>query len=165
MTSGRCAWGAVVMLLAITSAPEYGFATAVTASFGVSVTVDGACTASVSSARLGNHIRRIVNATSAVSVSCTHSTPYNVGLSEGSELSATVVNRTMVGPGASPLRAFVAKPGTGELANWVNAIGMNIVSETGSGSSQVSSVLGEILWGQDVQDGTNTDTITVWVSY
>ena len=114
--------------------------------------------------RFGIYNGATVNATSTISVMCSRTTPYNVGLNEGLAPGATVANRQMIGPGMA-LLGYTLRPGSGEIANWGQTIGTDTVSMTGSGSVQTLSVLGQIPAAQDVQDGAYGDTITVTVSY
>ena len=52
-------------------------------SLSVSVTVQATCTVTASTLSFGNYTGSATTATSAVSVTCTNATPYNVGLSAG----------------------------------------------------------------------------------
>ncbi|MGA9585980.1 MAG: spore coat U domain-containing protein [Terracidiphilus sp.] len=150
--------------LAINCGSRHAPAATATAAFGVSVTVQSACIASASSMRFGTYNGAMVNATSTISVKCTHSTPYNIGLSEGMAPGATVSNRKMIGPGLA-LLGYTLNPPSSELRNWGHTIGVDTVSGIGNGSAQTFSVLGRIPAGQDVEDGAYADTITVTVSY
>lgn len=134
------------------------------ATFGVSVMVQSACSVTASSIRFGTYDGTTESATSTISVTCTHSTPYNVGLSEGLGPSATVSRRLMMGPG-SALLGYSLKPGGGKLTNWGHTVGVDTVGGTGNGSVQTISVLGQIPGGQSVADGGYSDTVTVTVSY
>jgi spore coat protein U-like protein len=163
--SNKCGFRVVALaFLTIICSSRHTPAATATAAFGVSVTVQSACVASASSMRFGTYNGAMVNATSTISVECTHSTPYNVGLSEGMAPGATVSSRKMTGPG-SALIGYTLRPPGNELRNWGHTIGVDTVSGTGSGSAQTFSVLGRIPAGQDVQDGAYADTVTVTVSY
>lgn len=150
--------------LALTFASGHTRAATTTTTFGVSVTVQNTCAASASSMRFGTYTGAKLNAASTVSVTCTQSTPYNVGLSEGLAPGATVTNRKMIGPGLS-LLGYSLKSGNGRMSNWGHTLGVDTVSGTGNGSVQMLPVVGEIPAGQNVQDGAYADTITVTVTY
>ncbi len=151
--------------LAIALIPADAIAATASATFNVSVTVQSACSASATSMRFGTYNGTATSATSSISVRCTNSTPYNVGLSEGLAPGATVANRMMTGPGLS-LLGYSLRSSTGGTVNWGHTVGVDTVSGTGSGSVQTLSVLGQIPAGQyGVQNGPYADTITVTVTY
>jgi len=154
----------VLGFLALAFSSWHAIAATATTTFGVSVTVQSACAASASSMRFGTYSGTAVNAASTISVTCTQSTPYNVGLSEGLAPGATVANRKMVGPGFA-LLGYSLKPGNGGMSNWGHTLGVDTVSGTGNGSVQMLPVVGEIPAGQNAQDGAYADTITVTVTY
>lgn len=151
-------------LLAIALAPGHAAAATANTSFGVSVTVQSACVVSASSMRFGTYTGAAASAASAITVKCTNSTPYNVGLSGGLAPGATVANRKMIGPGAA-LLGYSLKSDAGETINWGDTVGVDTLSGTGNGSSQILSVLGQIPAAQHVVDGPYTDTIAVTVTY
>jgi spore coat protein U-like protein len=155
---------ASLALLAIALTPAEAMAATASASFTVSVTVQSACSVSATSMRFGTYNGTATNATSSISVQCTHSTPYNVGLSEGLAPGAGVANRMMVGPSSS-LLGYSLRSSAGGTGNWGHTVGVDTVSGTGSGSAQTLSVLGQIPAGQSVQNGPYADTITVTVTY
>ena len=151
--------------LAIALTPSDSVAATASATFNVSVTVQAACSLSATSMRFGTYNGAASNATSSISVQCTNSTPYNVGLSEGLAPGATVANRMMIGPGLS-LLGYSLRSNTGGTVNWGHTVGVDTVSGTGSGAVQTLSVLGQIPAGQyGVQNGPYADTITVTVTY
>jgi spore coat protein U-like protein len=150
--------------LAIALPPSDSIAATASATFNVSVTVQAACSVSATSMRFGTYNGAASNATSSISVQCTNSTPYNVGLSEGLAPGATVANRMMIGPGSS-LLGYSLRPSTGGAVNWGHTLGVDTVSGTGSGSVQTLSVFGQIPAQQSVQNGPYTDTITVTITY
>jgi spore coat protein U-like protein len=151
-------------LLAIALTSADAVAATASASFNVSVTVQSACSVSATSMRFGTYNGAATNATSSISVQCTHSTPYNVGLSEGLAPGARVANRMMIGPNSS-LLGYSLRSNTGGSVNWGHTVGVDTVAGTGSGSVQTLSVLGQIPAGQSVQNGPYADTITVTVTY
>jgi spore coat protein U-like protein len=155
---------ASLALLAIALTPAEAMAATASASFTVSVTVQSACSVSATSMRFGTYNGTATNATSSISVQCTHSTPYNVGLSEGLAPGAGVANRMMVGPSSS-LLGYSLRSSAGGTGNWGHTVGVDTVSGAGSGSAQTLSVLGQIPAGQSVQNGPYADTITVTVTY
>jgi spore coat protein U-like protein len=134
------------------------------ASFSVSVTIQATCAVSASSMRFGSYDGTAVSATSTVSVKCTHSTPYNVGLSAGLAPGAAVTDRKMIGP-RSALLGYSLRSDADGIVNWGQTVGVDTVAGTGNGSDQMFSVLGQIPAGQYVVSGAYADTITVTVTY
>jgi spore coat protein U-like protein len=74
------AFGLLISIAA--SIPTLAFAATSTASFGVTATVEAGC--KVTATASGIHSRAVANPSSAVSVTCTQITPYNVGVDAGS---------------------------------------------------------------------------------
>jgi spore coat protein U-like protein len=151
-------------LLAFGLAPRLAVAATASTSFGVTATVQATCLVSASSMRFGIYTGAAVNATAAVSVNCTNSTPYNVGLSAGLAPGATVANRKMIGPG-SALLGYALTSNSQGLVNWGQTAGTDTVAGTGNGSVQALSVHGQIPAGQYVPAGAYADVVTVTVTY
>ena len=103
-------------------------------------------------------------ATSTVSVTCTNTTPYNVGLSAGLATGATVVTRSMTGP-ASALLGYQLYRDSAHSLNWGITIATDTLAGTGNGSAQPLTVYGLVPAGQYVAPGTYSDTITATVTY
>jgi spore coat protein U-like protein len=163
--SARHALSVLVLgILTFNLAPETAGAATATASFGVSVTVQATCLVSASSMNFGAYTGTALSATSAISVNCTNSTPYNVGLSAGLAPGATVHHRMMVGPG-SALLSYALSSNSRGIVNWGKTVGADTVAGTGNGTPQALSVHGQIGAGQFVASGTYSDTITVTVTY
>lgn len=135
-----------------------------TASFGVTATVQAACQVTANAMAFGAYTAAALNATTTVSVTCTNTTPYNVGLSAGLAPGATVTTRKMTGPGSALLSyALVSNPqGT---VNWGQTVGTDTVAGIGNGAAQAFTVYGRILGEQYVANGAYADTITVTVTY
>src|ERR1700726_522658 len=74
-----------------------------TTTFGVTATVQATCLVSATPLAFGTYTGALATSTSAVSVTCTNTTPYNVGLSAGLATGATVTTRKMTGPASATL--------------------------------------------------------------
>jgi spore coat protein U-like protein len=135
-----------------------------TSSFGVTATVQSDCQVSVNAMAFGTYTATVVNATTAVSVTCTNTTPYNVGLSAGLAPGATVTTRKMTGPGSAMLSYALVSSLQGG-ASWGQTVGTDTMAGTGNGSAQSLTMYGQISAGQYVAPGAYTDTITVTVTY
>jgi spore coat protein U-like protein len=133
----------------------------------VSVTVLKACTVTATNLGFGNYTGTVINSTSTISVSCTSSTAYNVGLNQGLATGATVTTREMniTQPGtAGKGLNYSLHSASATGPNWGNTTG-SLVSGTGNGAAQPLTVYGQLPAAQHVAPGTYTDTITVNVSY
>jgi spore coat protein U-like protein len=149
-----------IFVLASTSA---GAATS-TATFQVTATVPASCHISAGALAFGTYTGAQADATSAISVNCTNSTPYNVGLDSGLAAGATVASRKMTGPGGAVL-GYTLLRDAGRSTNWGNTVGTDTVGGTGNGNDQSLTVYGRVAAGQSVAPGSYADTITATVTY
>ena len=145
-----------------------GQAQAATASttFSVTATVAATCTISATNLAFGTYTGAVANSNSTITVTCTNTTPYNVGLNAGTAPSATVSTRAMTGPSSATLSYGLFQDAT-YATNWGDTIGTggDTESGTGNGSAQALTVYGQIPAGQYPAPGTYTDTITATVTY
>jgi spore coat protein U-like protein len=112
----------------------------------------------------GTYTGSAAASTSTISVTCTNSTPYNLGLNAGAASGATVTTRKMSGPNAG-LLAYSLTSDSAHSVNWGSTVGTDTVTGTGSGSAQALTVYGQVAAGQYVNPGAYTDTITATVTY
>src|SRR5437667_2090328 len=84
---------AVLGSLALVGAPTSAIAATTTTTFAVTATVQATCVVSATTMAFGTYTGVVANSTSTVSVTCTNTTPYNVGLSAGLATGATVTTR------------------------------------------------------------------------
>lgn len=134
-----------------------------TTQFTLTVVVEPACTISANPLNFGNYSGAVVNSTTTLSVTCTSSTPYDVGLNAGTASGATVTNRMMTGPGGA-LLDYSLYSNSAHSTNWGNSTG-SWVAGTGTGSAQTLTVYGQIPANQHTVSGTYTDTIIATVNY
>jgi spore coat protein U-like protein len=111
----------------------------------------------------GNYTGAVNSAQSAVTVTCTNSTTYTVGLGTGLATGATVTTRQMQN-GAALLSYGLFSNATW-TTNWGNTLATNWVSGTGNGAGLAINVYGQIPAGQYVTPGSYTDNISVTVTY
>jgi spore coat protein U-like protein len=133
-----------------------------TTTFQVTATVQATCTISATALAFGTYSGATLNATSSVSVTCTNTTPYNVGLNAGLASGATVTTRQM--QNGSVLLNYALYSNAGMTTNWGNTSG-SWVGGTGNGSLQTLTVYGQVASGQYVTPGSYADTITATVNY
>jgi spore coat protein U-like protein len=149
-------------LLASGLAPRTAVAATVSASFGVTATVQAACSVSASTMTFRPYAAAAVSATPTPSVTCTNPTPYNVSLSMA--LGATAATRKMTGSG-SAVPGYALSSNSHGTANWGQPVRTDTVAGTGNGSEQTLSVYGRILAGEHAASGAYADVITVTVTY
>lgn len=134
-----------------------------TTTFKVTATVVKDCAVSATNMVFGNYTGAVNNSTSAITVTCTNTTTYTVGLSAGLATGATVTTRKMQ-DGAN-LLSYALYSNSGMTTNWGNTAATNWVSGTGSGVAQALTVYGQIPAAQHPTPGSYTDTITATVTY
>ena len=145
---------------------ELPLAATATSTFTVSITLAATCTvASPNTLDFGNQgiLSTNIDNTTIFSVTCTTSTPYNVGLNAGTGTGATVATRKMTS-GPSTV-SYTLYSDTGRTTVWGNTVGTDTVAGTGNGSAQTLTVYGRVPPQTTPAPGTYTDTITVTVTY
>jgi len=156
----------VGLLGALTFGPS-ALAATDTGTFAVTASVDSVCAVSATPVNFGEYTGAQTDTTGTITVTCTNTTPYDVGLNAGGANGATVTTRGMNGPagaGAPPL-AYALYQDSGRGVNWGNTVGTDAVHSVGIGSAQSISVYARVAAGQFVQPGAYTDTITATVNY
>jgi spore coat protein U-like protein len=137
--------------------------TATTSYFTLTVTIAPTCSISANPLAFGNYSGTVVNANTTLSVTCTNTTPYDVGLSAGNGSGATVTTRSMTGPGGAALN-YTLYSNSGYSTNWGNSTG-SWVTGTGTGAAQTLTVYGQIPAGQHPTAGNYTDVIIATLTY
>ena len=133
-----------------------------TESFSVTATIQATCNISASAMAFGTYAGAVITGSSNLSMQCTVSTTYAIGLSAGTTSGATVTNRLLAGSGGRTL-AYALFSDSGRTVNWGSTT--NTVSGTGTGAVQTLPVYGKISAGQYVTPGSYTDTITATITY
>lgn len=144
--------------------PQAWAATA-TATFQVTATVQATCQIAATNLAFGVYTGVQTDNTSTVTITCTNSTPYNVGLSAGGAPGATVTTRSMIGGTAGAGLSYALFSDAARTINWGNTIATDTVVGTGNGTGQPLTVFGRIKAGQFVAPGAYTDTITATVTF
>ncbi len=145
--------------------PRFEPAVAATAAstFAVTASVAASCLISATDMAFGVYGGFVTNATSSISVTCTNTTPYNVGLDGGTAPGGHPSNRRMRGPGGS--LSYSLFRDSARTLIWDQTIGTNTVSGSGNGASQILIVYGQIPAGQAIAPGGYLDTITATITY
>jgi spore coat protein U-like protein len=144
--------------------PMSAIAATATTTFAVTATVQATCLVSATAMAFGTYTGVTATSSSTVSVTCTNTTPYNLGLSAGLATGATVSTRSMTGPGAA-LLGYALFSDSGRTVNWGQTIGTDTVTGTGNGSAQALTVYGQVAAAQYLAPGAYTDTITATITY
>jgi spore coat protein U-like protein len=161
----RSALPAVALgIVALGLATKPAVAATVTTTFGVTATVQATCLVSATPLAFGTYTGAVATSTSAVSVTCTNTTPYNVGLSAGLATGATVTTRSMTGPAAA-LLGYGLFSDSGHTTNWGITISTDTVTGTANGAAQPITVFGQIPAAEFIAPGAYADTITATVTF
>jgi spore coat protein U-like protein len=149
-----------------TQAASYSNGSA-TASLNVTLTINAGCIISANSLAFpaSGVIASALTGSSTLSVTCTNSTPYNVGLNEGTGSGATVANRYMTLISGSPTVGYSLYQDSGYSTVWGNTQGTNTVGGIGTGSAQTLTYYGKVPVQTTPVPGNYSDTITATVYY
>lgn len=150
-------------LAALLIASGTALAATTTSSFTVNVLVSATCAISANPMNFPPYTGVVDTATTTLSITCTNTTPYSVGLNAGLAPGATVASRKMQAGGASMAYALFSNPA--RTLNWGETVGTDTVGGTGTGVAQSLTVYGQISAGQFVNPGNYVDTITATVTY
>jgi spore coat protein U-like protein len=137
-----------------------------TTTFAVTATVLKDCVVSATNMVFGNYTGAVNNTTSTITVTCTNTATYTVGLNQGTTSGGTVTTRLMAGqgPAAGQTLAYSLTSVSYAGTNWGNT-SPTWYSGTGSGVAQPLTVYGQIAAGLLPIPGSYTDTITATVTY
>jgi spore coat protein U-like protein len=135
-----------------------------TTSFTLTVVIQATCTIAANPLNFGNYAGVLISSSTTISVTCTKSANYNLGLSAGLSTGATVTTRKMTGPSSSLLN-YKLFSNSGYTTNWGNTVGTDTVAGSGSGVAQTLTVYGQIPAQQFVRPGSYTDTVVATLTY
>ena len=162
----RLALTGVIAATCLLQSIELPLAATATSSFTVSITIAATCTVnSASTLNFGNQgiLSTNVDQTSTIQVTCTNTTPYNIGLDAGTGSGATVTTRKLTSGGATV--NYTLYSNSGRTTVWGNTVGTDTVTGTGNGSGQNFTVYGRVPPQTTPAPGSYSDTITVTVTY
>ncbi len=152
------------LLLCIFVSDEAKSATAV-GNFQVQINIQANClVVSASDLNFGNAgvLSASIDSTSTISVQCTTSTPYTIGLNQGVN-GGSVTTRQMAGSGG--LINYSLFRDSGRTQNWGSTVGTDTVAGVGDGAAQNYTVYGRVPAQTTPAPALYTDTITVTVTY
>lgn len=154
----------ILMIVSALGLTTSAHAATATATFAVTATVQATCQISATPMAFGTYTGVQADTTSTISVTCTTSTPYTIGLNAGLATGATVTTRKMVGPLAATLAYSLASDAP-RAVNWGMTVPTDTVAGTGNGSAQALTVYGRIAAAQFVAPGAYADTVTATITY
>ena len=155
---------ALTVALVSIAGSETGAPTA-TGSFNVQVAIAATCVVtSATTLDFGTQgvLSANIDQTSTITITCTNTTPYNIGLDKGLNGSSVTTRQMKAG---SELVNYSLFSDAGRTVNWGNTVGTDTVAATGNGSAQPFTVYGRIPPQTTPAPATYTDTITVTVTY
>lgn len=142
-----------------------------TASFLVSLTITPGCTIAATpmtfTAVQGSATGPVAS-TSTLSVACTTSTGFNIGLNAGSVANSTVTNRLLAGTltGNTATVPFGLYQDAAHATLWGNTQGTNTIGDTGTGLAKTYTVYGQATLNATMpQPDTYTSTVTATVFF
>jgi len=160
---------AVGPALPVSHAAVYTNGTA-TATFTASITTNPNCTISANALSFptSGELATAVNQQSTLTVACTNTTPYNVGLDAGTVAGSSVTARLMAGTTAgntSTTLNFQLYQDSTHSTVWGNTQGTNTVAGTGNGASQSITVYGQVPAQTTPKPDTYQTTVTATVYF
>jgi len=170
--TSRAAFAAAMATALLAAAPMADAVTysngSKTANFDVTLKIIADCTIATQPLDFGQSqgvLANTVNVNTTLSVTCTSTTPYNVGLNAGTGTGSTTSARVMSGTGANTSTVAYNLFQAAGATNWGNTQGTDTRSGTGSGTAQTLTVYGAIPAQATPQPDTYKSTITATVYF
>ena len=157
-----------VPLFAVLVAPMMAQAATATATMPVSLTLNANCTLTASALTFpaATSLATALTANTTVGVTCTNTTPYNIGLDAGATPGSTIAARLLAGStGNTATVQFKLFRNAGLTDNWGNTVGTDTQTGTGSGSLQNVTVYGQIPIQVAPKPDTYSASITATVTF
>lgn len=158
-----CLLAAVAAALILLPAPVDAAAVGST-TFAVNVTVNATCQVSTTNMAFGGYSGVQLDATGTVTVTCTKSTGYSVGINTGANGTGGNFGWRLIGPGGAYVPYSVYKD-SGRTSLWGGTVGSDTVDATGTGSPVVTTAYGRVAANIGVTPGAYTDTLTFTLYY
>lgn len=151
------------------SAATYNNGTA-TATFTVSLTLQANCSITANPLNFGTSgvLSAAINQQTTLAVTCTNTTPYNVGLDAGGVTGSTIASRLMAGTATGNTGTTVAYQlyqDAGHSTVWGNTQGTDTVAGTGTGAAQSLTVHGQVPSQATPRPDTYQSTVTATVYF
>lgn len=155
--------GLIFLAALMPAAADAGTATT---TMPVSMTITAGCTVTATSVAFGTQstLSSAVTASGTLSVTCTNTTPYVVGLDQGSGTGATTAVRKMTGPSSATI-SYGLYQNSALTTNFGNTNGTDTLAGTGTGGGQTITVYGKVPAQTSPAPGSYADVINVVVTY
>jgi spore coat protein U-like protein len=142
-----------------------GSSHATSASFTVTATDAASCSVNAANLNFGSTgvLRSALDATSAVTVTCTSALPYTVALGGGLSGATNPAQRKL--SQASEQISYGLYQDAARAQPWGDSAGSNTAAGTGSGLAQSLTIYGRVPAQVTPSPGTYTDTVVVTLSY
>jgi spore coat protein U-like protein len=101
--------------------------------------------------------------TSTFSVQCTNTTPYDIGLNEGTTSGGTVATRKMTSSSETVDYRMYSDPSRSTV--WGNTVGTDTIGGTGNGAAQAFTIYGRAPVQTTPGPGLYTDTVTITIIF
>lgn len=129
----------------------------------IKATCATACSISVSNLNFGNYTGAALAGTATISLVCTNSMPYNIGLNKGGGTGASIATRKLTS--GTNILNYSLYQNVNNTIVWGDVVGTNTVAGTGTGSTQTYTIYGLVPADQNVPVGTYNDIINVTVQF
>jgi spore coat protein U domain-containing protein, fimbrial subunit CupE1/2/3/6 len=141
-----------------------------TATFNVTLTLQANCSITANPLSFGTAgvLSTAINQQTTLAVTCTNTTPYNVGLDAGTVSGSTVASRLMAGTSAGNTGTtvgFELYQDSGHTTVWGNTQGTNTEAGTGTGAAQTITVYGQVPVQATPDPDTYQTTVTATVYF
>ncbi|MGU3494050.1 spore coat U domain-containing protein [Xanthobacteraceae bacterium A53D] len=157
------------LVLALPASPWAGQAMAATATgnLNVTITITAECLiTAVSAVDFGSHgvIAANVDNAGSVSVQCTNTTPYTIGLGVGNGAGATTAIRKLTGPSAATIN-YSLYQNAARTTVWGNTVNVDRVTGNGTGAAVAIPIFGRIPPQTTPAIGAYSDIVQIQVEY
>lgn len=162
---------ALILAGAATAAPAAVYSNGTnTAVFTVTLTLQANCSISATGLAFGTPgtLAAAINQQTSVSVTCTNTTPYNLGLDAGNVTGSTIATRLMAGTTTGNTGTtvdFQLYQDAGHTTIWGTTQGTNTVAGTGNGTAQSINVYGQVPAQATPKPDTYQTTVTATVYF
>lgn len=152
--------------LIVAALPFSGRAQVATGNLDVRITITADCQITATDAvdfGATGVLTSAVDASGTISVACTQTTPFVIGLDAGMGSGASTTTRYMSAGADRIAYQLFRDPGRSNI--WGNTSGADTLSGTGSGIAQVFPVYGRVAAQTTPARGAYSDVVTVTVTY
>jgi spore coat protein U-like protein len=139
-----------------------------TATFDVTMRIVADCAITAGNMDFGQNqglLTNAVSASSTLTVTCTNTTAYNIGLNAGTGVGSTIVNRTLSGTGANAQTVLYHLNQTAGGTNWGNTQGVDTLADVGTGVAKTHTVYGVVPPQNSPAPDSYKSTITATVYF